>query len=197
MAIGDGEEMKMTSVDLQNGSFSQVSATQERKQQALSALMDAEGHGESLDLDDDQVKAHWAQYHLIRDAMRDPSSVAPVSDAFVSRMSAAMAREPAHGQLHSTAAVVTGPKPSLWQRMTMAWPGVAVATAVASVMWIAQPLFGLEQGVEQPLVMQEMSNDNAIAYDDPSSAAADYVSAHRHLAGPIAPRQVAFTPGGN
>jgi len=187
----------MTSVDLQNSSFSQASATQERKEQALSALMDAEGHGESLDLSDAQLKRRWAQYHLIRDAMCDSSSLVPVSDSFASRMSAAMAREPAHGQVAHATSVAAPPKQSLWQRMTMAWPGVAVATAVASVMWIAQPLFGLEQGIEQPLAVQEVNNNTAVAYDDPSNAAADYVSAHRHLAGPIAPRQVAFTPGGN
>ena len=187
----------MTSVDLQNVTFSQADSTLERKEQALSAFMDAEGHGESLDLSDAQLKSRWAQYHLIRDAMADPSSLSTVSESFVSRMSAAIAREPSHGQMTSVAAVVAQPRPAWWRRVSMAWPGMAVATAVASVVWVAQPLFGLEQGIEQPVAIEEFNERNALAFDDQASAAADYVSAHRHLAGPIAPRQVAFTPGGN
>jgi len=187
----------MTSVDLQNARLSQVESTNLDAEQALSAYVDGQGVASSIDLSDPALKQRWTEYQLISDALRDPSSLTPVSQAFTARMSAALARELAHGHLSDTSEAVEVVRPSFWERTTMAWPGLAVASAVASVVWIAQPLFGLEQGIESPVTVQTVPSEGVAVTQDGSSPTADYVSAHRHLAGPIAPRQVAFMPGGD
>ena len=71
-----------------------------------------------------------------------------------------------------------------------------MASAVASVVWIAQPLLGLEQGTDPSVAMQQVAAPPADRSDSLSGPTDDYVSAHRHMAGAIAPRHVAFTSGG-
>lgn len=163
--------------------------------QSLSALMDGEGNIEGFELDADGARQRWAVYHLISDALREPSAAVPVSAQFAARMSAALAREGVHGQQ----AVRFKPKRepvSRWRQAVLAWPGVAMAAAVVSVVWVAQPLFGLEQGDQQVMsVVQTEPVGAAPSVIEQLRPASDYVSAHRQLAGPIAVRQVAFTPG--
>ena len=187
----------MTSVDLQNTLLSEVESTSLDAEQALSAYVDGQGVASSIDLSDPALKQRWTEYQLINDALRDPSSLTPVSQAFTARMSAALAREPAHGHVSREPEPTQVARPSFWERTTMAWPGLAVASAVASVVWIAQPLFGLEQGMESPVAVQTVPSESVAVAQDGSSPTADYVAAHRHFAGPIAPRQVAFMPGGD
>ena len=187
----------MTSVDLENTLLSGVEPTRLDAEQALSAYVDGHEAPGSMDLSDPALKRRWSEYQLISDALRDPSSLTPVSQAFSARMSAALAREPLHGHVSLATEPAQVARPSFWERISMAWPGLAVASAVASVVWIAQPLFGLEQGIESPVAVQTVPSEGVAVAQEGFSPTADYVSAHRHLAGPIAPRQVAFMPGGN
>ncbi len=161
----------------------------------LSAFLDGESDLTDVDLCSIQIRQSWTTYHLIGDAMREPSALAPVSAAFSVRMSAALARESVHGKTVQ-ATVAARPPVARWRKALQAWPGLAVATAVASVVWVAQPLFGLEQGAQQTMAVVDTApaSRGAAALDD-ARPEADYVSAHRQLAGPIAVRQVAFTSG--
>lgn len=186
----------MTSVDLQKMLLSEEDISTRGVAQSLSAYMDDQGHSREINLAESQVTHCWSQYHVIRDALTDPSSLAPVSESFAARMSAALAREPAHGQSDRSEKPVASPRPSFWERAGMAWPGLAMASAVASVVWIAQPLLGLQESVGEPGVVQEVAARPAAAADRGTGPTADYVSAHRHMAGTIAPRHVAYTGGG-
>jgi sigma-E factor negative regulatory protein RseA len=168
---------------------------QMHSEKTLSAFMDGESDLTDVDLCAIQIRQSWTTYHLIGDAMREPSALAPVSSAFSVRMSAALARESVHGQT-ARATVAARPPVARWRQALQAWPGLAVATAVASVVWVAQPLFGLEQGAQQTMAVVDTApaKRGTAALDD-ARPEADYVSAHRQLAGPIAVRQVAFTAG--
>jgi sigma-E factor negative regulatory protein RseA len=172
---------------------SQVAQMQSEK--TLSAFMDGESDLTDVDLCSTQIRQSWTTYYLIGDAMREPSALAPVSSAFSARMSAALARELVHGQTER-APVAARPPVARWRRALQAWPGLAVATAVASVVWVAQPLFGLEQGAQQTMAVVDTAPvSRGAAALDGERPEADYVSAHRQLAGPIAVRQVTFTSG--
>jgi sigma-E factor negative regulatory protein RseA len=184
----------MKSTETNSNVHEQQVSTDTRNDQALSAFMDAEADSLTVDLQSESVRQQWAIYHVIGEAMREPSAITPVTDAFAVRMSAALAREPIHGHTQP----VPAPTPSgwRWQKAVMAWPGVAVAAAVASVIWVAQPLFGFDQQPDQvaTFAQSEPAGNIARVFDEVGPQA-DYVSAHRQLAGPIGVRQVAFTPG--
>lgn len=189
----------MTAVNLKNASLSQIDVTHSVAQEALSAVVDSEGLTSVVDVSDPEIRQRWTEYHLIGDAMRDPSSLTPVTQTFEARMSAALARESAHGQMLDLSTPTKMQAPSIWQRLTSMWPGMAVATALFSVVWIAQPLVGLEQGAEEPVAVQASADRSLTTAADAQGTEgikADYVSAHRHLAGPIAPLQVVYSPGG-
>ncbi len=168
---------------------------------ALSAFVDGQANLDGVELASDEVRERWMLYHLIGDALREPTAVRPVTAEFSARMTAALAREAVHGQPATrtdTVRNVTATKApaSSWRRAVLAWPGVAVAAAVASVVWVAQPLFGLEQQSQQAMsVAQTESGGSAARMVEQARPESDYVSAHRQMAGPIAVRQVAFTPG--
>lgn len=170
---------------------------------ALSAFMDGEQSLVDIDIESDQARQHWSMYHLIGDAMREPSALPPVTAEFSSRVAAALARETPHGQSRFESQPQPQPQPqpvrestSRWRQAVLAWPGLAVAAAVASVVWIAQPLFGVEREAETAMsVAKTEPVGNAALALDRVRPESDYVSAHRQMAGPIAVRQVAFTPG--
>lgn len=135
----------------------------------------------------------WATYHLIGDIMRRSDAVVPVSKTFAARMAAALEREPAH----SSAPVRTtsraqdsegGMEISGWRRW-IAWPTIAVSAAVASVVWVAQPLF-----LDEP--SQVAQTTPAVTPVVSESALSDYTEAHRQWAGPISIQQASFMPGG-
>ncbi len=68
----------------------------------------------------------------------------------------------------------------------LVWPGLAMAAAVASVVWMARPFFIPESGVP----VQQMASADPISTTSP--AIRDYVSAHRQIAGPTGVRQASF-----
>lgn len=164
---------------------------------SLSAAMDGEASFEGIELGSYEIRHRWAVYHLIGDALRDPTAMLPVSGEFSSRMSAALARESAHGVQMPSPTQVPGRRPVAgWRQAFLAWPGLAVAGAVASVVWVAQPLFDLEYQSQQAVSVAQTEPANpATRVAEQTRPESDYVSAHRQLAGPIAVRQVAFTPG--
>lgn len=159
----------------------------------LCALVDGE-----LDQDDvarvvsDCDIKDWASYQLIGDIMRRSDAIAPVSGTFAARMSAALEREPVHRPADSadhckTTDSVPFAEPTGWRRW-LAWPTVAVSAAVASVVWVAQPLFQDEpaQVALTAPVTVPVGNESMLS---------DYTEAHRQWAGPISIQQASFMPG--
>ena len=172
----------------------EAQASDMQQEQALSAFMDSEDDSLQMDLQLEAVRERWAIYHVIGETMREPSDIRPVTSAFAARMAAALARESMHGPSH-VSDVRSQPVPA-WRRAFMAWPGVAVAAAVASVIWVAQPLFGVSQEPNQAMTFAQMESVAApLRTIDEVEPQADYVSAHRQVAGPIGVRQLAFMPG--
>lgn len=165
--------------------------------QSVSAFMDEQASIEGMELDSAPLRDRWAVYHLIGDALREPSATVPVSAEFTARMSAALAREAAHGLSARPVLEEQSRQPlPRWRQAVLAWPGIAVAAAVASVVWVAQPLFELEQQAQQSMsIVQNEPVNSAAQIFEQARPESDYVSAHRQMAGPIAVRQVAFTPG--
>lgn len=160
----------------------------------LSEFVDGECDASGIELSQTYVRERWATYHVIADALREPSSLQPVTASFTARMSAALERELPHGQ--SPAVPSESPRVvSRWRQAVLAWPGLAVAAAVASVVWVAQPLFGLQETEQAMSVVQSQTQTNQASLVSELTPESDYVSAHRQLAGPIAVRQVGFMPG--
>lgn len=82
-------------------------------------------------------------------------------------------------------------QPGLMRRVV--WPSLAMAAAVASVVWVARPFFVPDQGI---MPAQQVAVADPVKPVDPS-AVNDYLQAHRQLSGPAAVRQVSFSPGNN
>jgi sigma-E factor negative regulatory protein RseA len=151
----------------------------------LSAVFDGESDLLSKAEQAPEHLSQWAAYGLIGDAMRDSALLKPVSADFRSRMSAALAREPAHqGSRPSDPAVSV--KPKAWSGW-FTWPSVAVAAAVVSVIWVAQPLIAPEDSSPAIVLTESAELDPAVVHD--------YMDAHRQLSGPIAVRQASHLPG--
>ena len=141
----------------------------------------------------------WQVYHLIGDTLRTPELVRPVSAQFQERLASAIAAEPLAVTDRSAAADSSQPaRPQLatpaqpghrnplktgWR---LVWPGLAMAAAVASVVWMARPFFVPEAGAPT----QQMASAEPMGARSP--AMRDYVSAHRQIAGPTGVRQVSF-----
>ena len=69
--------------------------------------------------------------------------------------------------------------------------GLAVAAAVATVAWVAQPyLAGGSPGTETRVLA-----DASLSGSADTSGLSDYLEAHRQMAGPSAVRQVSFDVG--
>lgn len=146
--------------------------------ETLSAYMDGESPDAwPVDLDTANGRQTWDTYHLIGDVLRNPELAATPSAAFRARISRAIEDE---------LPIVAAPR--RMKPMRLGLSGLAVAAAVASVVWVAQPYFG--QG-DAPVAVQTLAEANA---DTPGLG--DYLEAHRQVAGPNSVRQVSFEPGG-
>lgn len=160
----------------------------------------------------------WQIYHLIGDSIRTPELVRPVSAQFHQRLAAVIAAEPALASPapvtadQAAATVESGaarvgqsavqpgievpvrvesrphrnPLRTGWR---LVWPGLAMAAAVASVVWMARPFFVPEAATPA----QQMASADTVGGKSP--AMRDYVSAHRQVAGPTGVRQVSFGAG--
>jgi len=147
--------------------------------------------------------ATWQVYHLIGDTLRTPE-LALTSKADLShRIAQALVTEPALAQVPKDSAekpavqsVQVSPAPqqvtSLAKLMRrVVWPSVAMAAAVASVVWVAKPLFVPE--LSAPSVQASKTDaTRAVASNLEASAVRDYVTAHRQISGPANVRPASF-----
>jgi sigma-E factor negative regulatory protein RseA len=147
--------------------------------------------------------ATWQVYHLIGDTLRTPE-LALTSKADLShRIAQALVTEPALAQVSKNSAekpsvrsFQANPPPrqltSLAKLMRrIVWPSVAMAAAVASVVWVAKPLFVPE--LSAPSVQASKTDaTRAVASNLEASAVRDYVTAHRQISGPANVRPASF-----
>ena len=158
----------------------------------------------------DSGRETWQVYHLIGDTLRTPELVRPVSAQFQQRLASAIAAEPSTGgqafaegsvpatdHAHAQPSIRSADTPlaqplqhphrnPLKTGWRLVWPGLAMAAAVASVVWMARPFFVPESGV----AVQQMASADSVGSKSP--AMRDYVSAHRQIAGPTGVRQASF-----
>lgn len=151
----------------------------------LSALFDGELDEDDISPELYQYKKDWALYAVIGESLSQSATLAPItapSPEFGIRLAAALEREPAHSADNQTRLA----KPKLLHPRTkwFAWPSLAMAAAVAAVVWVAQPLFLGEE--PQPVA--------AVSSPPSVTAVSDYTSAHRHFSGPLTVRQASFEP---
>lgn len=170
----------------QNASLDEVSLT-------ISAWMD----GDEIDLpskllDSEHGIEKWKLYHLIGDTLRTPELAIRHGDALVSRVHDAVAAEPAIIAIPKTKLREVSPsqRNQHWFRR-FGLPGLAVAAAVASVVWVARPLIVPEMNNGSPQ-MASTSATNVMASNADTPEVRDYVTAHRTMSGPSAVRQVSF-----
>lgn len=137
-----------------------------------------------------QGQATWDLYHLIGDTLRTPELALPATHSLQQRIAQQIKTEPPI--IASAKPAATPRKTQIWSRAV--WPGVAMAAAVASVIWVAKPfvLPELSAPVEQiaestPAPVKLVSE---VAFNTP--VVRDYVSAHRQISGPANVRQVSF-----
>jgi sigma-E factor negative regulatory protein RseA len=156
------------------------SAPSERAWEAsVSAWVDGESDIRAEELDTPYGRQIWDTYHLIGDVMRSPDLAIRPSDRFYARVSAAIDAEPA----------IVAPSPLVRRHLVRnGLSGLAVAAAVASVVWMARPIFsGADVApATTPVVAQADEPDAA----DPGLA--DYMAAHQSMAGAGAVRQASF-----
>ncbi|QIM49145.1 sigma-E factor negative regulatory protein [Pusillimonas sp. DMV24BSW_D] len=145
-------------------------------EESVSTWVDGEAEIRAEDLDTPYGRQLWDTYHLIGDVMRSNELALQPSDRFYARVSKAIDDEPA----------IVAPrfrKPSPVWRAGVS--GLAVAAAVASVVWVALPYFVGGQGNDNPPVLATADE----------SGLHDYVSAHQQFAGVNPVRQVSFQAG--
>lgn len=143
---------------------------------ALSAFMDGEapmpewlGRSESAAQD-------WDTYHLIGDALRSPGLARPPRGDLQRRLAEALAEEPA--------IVAPRRRPAGRVFARYAFPGVALAAAVAAVTWIAQPYIAPGGAALQADARSAASRQAVMSASLPlDPALADYFDAHRNMAG--------------
>ncbi|MGB3836645.1 sigma-E factor negative regulatory protein [Castellaniella sp.] len=145
---------------------------------SVSSWVDGESDIRTEDLDTPYGRQVWDTYHLIGDVMRSQDLALQPSERFYARVSAALDAEP----------LIVAPAPLARRH---AWrvgvSGLAVAAAVASVVWMAQPLLsGQDPAPTAPVLAQ--------ASDTPPADAglADYMAAHQAMAGAGPVRQVSY-----
>jgi len=169
-----------------------------RNAQALSAWMDDEGAGcAQAFLISDAGRATWDTYHLIGDVLRTPDLAIAPTAAFSARLADALAAESAHD---AVAARPTAPARSYAR---FAWPtflpGLALAAALALVVWMARP-FLMNGDAPMLAEVQAGGAPNGAPKNAPDSAAVaglnNYLDAHRQLVGPGVVRQVSWGSAG-
>lgn len=149
---------------------------------SVSAWIDGDGDIRPEDLDSPYGRQVWDTYHLIGDVLRNPDLAIKPTDFFYARLSKAIDAEPPiaapRNLLHGHASVRVG------------LSGLAIAAAVATVVWVALPYFSGPEATG-PAQVQVLASAN----DDPGLR--DYLEAHRDISGSngSAVRQVSFDSG--
>ncbi len=140
----------------------------------------------------EQGRQTWQVYHLIGDTLRTPELAIPHTSDLRARVAQALVTEPA---------IIASPRPAqvdstqkragkVWR--TIIWPSVAMAAAVASVVWVARPFLLPDAGVSGAQMAEAVAPKSAVASNVDAPAVRDYVSAHRQLSGPANVRQASF-----
>jgi len=164
----------------------------ERNAQNLSAWID----GSDADcaeeyLISDAGRATWDTYHLIGDVLRTPDLAIAPTPAFSGRMAEAMAAELPHNGVAFSRALSR----SAWPAFVSAFvPGLALAAALALVVWVAWPFLSVPDAHERAVLAEvpRNSESNNAAAGLPDSGWHNYLDAHRQLVGPDAVRRVSF-----
>ncbi|PLC53825.1 hypothetical protein CR155_10290 [Pollutimonas nitritireducens] len=146
---------------------------------SVSSWIDGEADIRPEDLDSPYGRQVWDTYHLIGDVLRNQDLAIKPSDFFYARVSKALDAEPsivAPRNLHGRHPVRLG------------LSSLAVAAAVATVVWVALPYFSGPES-SGPGSVQIMASAN----EDPGLR--DYLDAHREISGSSAVRQVSFGSG--
>ncbi|VFR47190.1 Sigma factor RpoE negative regulatory protein RseA [plant metagenome] len=147
--------------------------------ETLSAYLDGERVDNwPVDLDTPAGRQTWDTYHLIGDVLRNPELAIQPSQAFSTRLSRAIEDE---------MPIVAAPRR---KHLRVGLSGLAVAAAVASVVWVAQPYLSQEPPGSVQVLAEATPGAGAS-----SPALGAYLEAHREVAGPSAVRQVSFEPG--
>lgn len=160
--------------------------------------------------------ATWQVYHLIGDTLRTPDLALSTQANLSQRVAQALAAEPAlSGSAHALtirertpvakngASASDSPQkdsipeavrklPSMSKLLRrVVWPSVAMAAAVASVVWVAKPLFVPE--LSAPSAQTANANvQSPVVTNLEASAVRDYVTAHRQMSGPSNVRPASF-----
>ncbi len=134
----------------------------------------------------------WQVYHLIGDTLRTPELAIPPATDLRARVTQALVSEPAMIAAPRLAQLEPKPKraASVWR--TVVWPSLAMAAAVASVVWVARPFLLPDSGVSGAQMASTTAPKRAVASNVDMPAVQDYVSAHRQLSGPANVRQASF-----
>ena len=151
-------------------------------EESVSAWMDGEESDDIFPgLLSREGRETWDTYHLIGDSLRNADLALTPSAAVQARLARALDAE---------LPIVAAPRRRSPLRVGLS--GLAVAAAVATVAWVAQPYLTGEPATEVR-VLADASTTPAAAADD--SGLRDYLEAHRQMAGPSAVRQVSFDTG--
>lgn len=147
--------------------------------ESLSASVDAEDldhfDQERIDLLLTQ-KQNWELYHLIGDVMRSPNLALKLSSNLADQIAKRVDQEPVL-VMPSPQKLNVNPTTSRWQRF---WPTLAMAAAVASVVWVARPVIDQMQGTQTAPQFARANNPSLAT----SARLNSYVRAHRDLSGP-------------
>ena len=167
--------------------------------ESLCAMVDGEIQTQEMTLTVSHAETQdWVAYHLIGEVMRKSDALTPVSQMFAVRMSAALERESVHRQEIAVTPEVqrpnvgTSPSQNGWRRW-FSLPTLAITAAVASVVWIVQPMIGDSSGTVSPV--QNLQASSHSVQPLPKVAIDDYLDAHRQLAGPISVQMASYVPG--
>ena len=143
---------------------------------SVSAWVDGEAEMRADELDTPYGRQLWDTYNLIGDVLRSDDLAIKPSDMFYARVSRAIDEEP------TVLAPAALPRKASWR---MGLSGLAMAAAVASVVWVALPY--LTETAELPGESQVATVQGADA-----SAMENYVYAHRDISGVGPVRQASF-----
>lgn len=180
----------------QSNEISNMNQSTPQPQLSISAWMDGDSETDMPEgLLNKQGRETWDLYHLIGDTLRTPELALTAGHSLQARIAQEIKNEPS---------IVAAPKPVAaqsqankhkMQRWSKAiWPGVAMAAAVASVIWVAKPFVLPEYSAPAEQVAEATPAPvrlvNEVALNAP--VVRDYVSAHRQISGPANVRQVSY-----
>ena len=184
----------------QSNEISNMNQSTQQSQHAISAWMDGDADTDMPEhLLSAQGRATWDLYHLIGDTLRTPELAMPSASSLQQRVALALANEPAiiakakpAAASNERSSASRKDRSRFWGRAV--WPGVAMAAAVASVIWVAKPFLLPEFSSSAEQVAEVTTAPpvrvSEVAFNAP--VVRDYVNTHREISGPANVRQVSF-----